>query len=320
MNHSSLRLAMAVLLAAFAAHAAGPAPAQDPVWNRLRVLAAPGSEAALVGGRLEGSNVSRHEGFEKLAELAAAPQKGQWAELTFDNHTVYRWLRFVPAPGKRPQIAEIEFLDHDRKLSSNGAAFGPIVKDAAHAHRFAVDEKPNSFYQAGEGEEDYIGMDVRDQATARRPILEPAPADLDGPVDVKLRTPTPSAVIRYTLDGTMPTATHGEIYTKPLHLEKTTTLNAVAFVDGRAPSPPGYGVYVIHGDTGLNTFHVGNSLTQTTSQFSLLARTAGFKHEQRIFARPGAWTKELWDIGLTQEKQRWDGLWNSMPSIDHFTL
>ena len=47
---------------------------------------------------------------------------------------------------------------------------------------------------------------------------------------------------------------------------------------------------------------MGNSLTGITSYFKSFARTAGYPHESAMYTRPGAWTKELWDASLTQDK------------------
>jgi hypothetical protein len=129
-------------------------------------------------------------------------------------------------------------------------------------------------------------------------------------------------VIRYTLDGTMPTAEHGASYEGPIRVAGTATIQAVALLDGLAASPPTAGTYLVEGSSrpGLSTFHWGNSLTQTTSQFANYARTAGYAHKSAIFGRPGAWTKELWDVGLNQEKGRADQAWNSLARVDHLTV
>jgi len=52
------------------------------------------------------------------------------------------------------------------------------------------------------------------------------------PIDVVITSDTPEAVIRYTLDGSEPTATTGEIYTAPIHVSQTTVLRAGAYKPG----------------------------------------------------------------------------------------
>jgi len=56
------------------------------------------------------------------------------------------------------------------------------------------------------------------------------------PFDVAVDTATEGATIRYTIDGSEPTATHGEVYSGPLRIDTTTTLRAAAFRDGFEPS------------------------------------------------------------------------------------
>jgi len=52
------------------------------------------------------------------------------------------------------------------------------------------------------------------------------------PFDLEIWTDTPGATIRYTLDGTVPTPTHGMVYDGPIHIDKTTVVRAAAFKPG----------------------------------------------------------------------------------------
>lgn len=56
------------------------------------------------------------------------------------------------------------------------------------------------------------------------------------PQTLTLSTPTPGAVIRYTVDGKPPTATTGLVYEAPLTVATTTVVRAAAFKDGFAPT------------------------------------------------------------------------------------
>lgn len=56
------------------------------------------------------------------------------------------------------------------------------------------------------------------------------------PFTTAITCPTPGAEIRYTLDGSVPTATTGSIYTAPLTISSTTVVRAAAFVPGWIPS------------------------------------------------------------------------------------
>ena len=52
------------------------------------------------------------------------------------------------------------------------------------------------------------------------------------PFNLTLFTPTPGAQIRYTTDGSPPSATHGTVYTAPVPIGNTTTVRATAFLEG----------------------------------------------------------------------------------------
>jgi len=56
------------------------------------------------------------------------------------------------------------------------------------------------------------------------------------PFNLKITSATPGAQIRYTTDGTPPTATNGELYTGPITISRTTTLRAVAYKTGYLPT------------------------------------------------------------------------------------
>jgi hypothetical protein len=58
----------------------------------------------------------------------------------------------------------------------------------------------------------------------------------DTPISVVITSATPGVEIRYTLDGSLPTAGHGTIHTIALGISNTTTLRAAAFKPGWFPS------------------------------------------------------------------------------------
>jgi hypothetical protein len=68
------------------------------------------------------------------------------------------------------------------------------------------------------------------------------------PFVVDLTTATSGASIRYTLDGSIPTASHGALYAGPLTIDRTSVLRAGAFLDGATPSRPSTSTYLFPGD------------------------------------------------------------------------
>ena len=288
----------------------------SPICNRVRFLAAAGDEQAMVGGTFAGSNVSRTEGFEVLAQIKTAPPKGQWGEITFPNTKVYRWLRYTGPTGATKGLGKVEFYAGDVNLS----------------------EKGNSVAYVSFVESQFAGFDLIDFATAQRPSIKPDQAEQSGPLDVTLGS-TRGAVIRYTLDGSWPTADYGTVYTGPIHVDKTTTIEAAAFLEGRAPSMPMEMTYLLPGSSrpGVSTADIGNSLTGTTGGFFRFARSAGYDHKSIAFLRPGAWTKELWNVAsgevvndkaalakenanLKKGMTHWDDFWPKVTTVDILTL
>lgn len=68
------------------------------------------------------------------------------------------------------------------------------------------------------------------------------------PFTLELSTTTPGATIRYTTDGSAPTATHGTLYTGPLAISATTLLRAVAIKPNFRPAPVSTHTYIFIDD------------------------------------------------------------------------
>ncbi|MFO0916591.1 MAG: lamin tail domain-containing protein [Pirellulales bacterium] len=95
------------------------------------------------------------------------------------------------------------------------------------------------------------------------------------PIDVAITTATPGAQIRYTLDGSPPTASTGSVYTTPLHITGTTVLRAAAFLPGYLPASADTQTYIFVQD-----------IVQQTSAATL---AAGF---------PASWNGNVPDYGI----------------------
>jgi hypothetical protein len=94
-------------------------------------------------------------------------------------------------------------------------------------------------------------------------------------LDVTLRTSTPDAVIRYTMDGSAPSPTNGLVYSGAIHIDHTTALRAAAFLDN----------WLSSGVTTATYLFLDDVVKQT--QASALA--AGL---------PGTWAAYTADYGL----------------------
>lgn len=82
------------------------------------------------------------------------------------------------------------------------------------------------------------------------PAFDPPPGSYQGGQSVTLRTSTPGASMRYTLDGSDPSTTDGTFYSGPLQVAATAELRAVAYVGG-VSSALAQGLYALPGGSEL---------------------------------------------------------------------
>jgi len=314
---------ISLLVSLWLSAAAQAADKPLPACNRLRFEPVPGSEQSMVGGKLEGSNTSRTEGYVTLATIKDAPAAKTWTEVKFDNTKLYRWLRLSMPSGATMKMGKVEIFANEQLLAddSKGAKFTPFVEGKDAVNDCA------------------IGFDLFATATPNRPAFSPAESDLSGPTNITLSGPR-GATIRYTLDGSTPSADHGETYTKPIPIDKNTTITAITIAPDRAaPSLAVPVTYLLKDQAkpGLFTAHIGNSLTGTCGNFWRYARTAGYAHHQESFLRPGALTRENWAVATgdykndklanskeMQSQKRgtptWDEYWSKIGKVDLITL
>lgn len=73
-------------------------------------------------------------------------------------------------------------------------------------------------------------------APVTAPVFQPAGGTYSQDVSVIITTATPGATIRYTIDGSVPSAISGNIYSGPIAIYNTTTVKAVAVKSGYADS------------------------------------------------------------------------------------
>jgi len=79
------------------------------------------------------------------------------------------------------------------------------------------------------------------------PTFNPAAGTYTSSQSVTISTTTSGASIRYTLDGSTPTATVGAVYSTPVSISSTTTLKAIAYKSGMSNSAVASATYTITG-------------------------------------------------------------------------
>lgn len=68
------------------------------------------------------------------------------------------------------------------------------------------------------------------------------------PFTLSLSCPTEGVIIRYTTDGSRPTPLHGAVYLKPIEIERTTVVRAMAFKSGYGDGPVTTQTYIFPED------------------------------------------------------------------------
>jgi hypothetical protein len=79
------------------------------------------------------------------------------------------------------------------------------------------------------------------------PAFTPAAGPYTQPITIS--TTTPGATIRYTTDNTVPTETHGTVYSTPVTLTTTTTIEAIAYKTGMTDSSVSTATYTVSNGT-----------------------------------------------------------------------
>ena len=77
------------------------------------------------------------------------------------------------------------------------------------------------------------------------PVFTPVPGTYIGTQTVTISSLTGGVTMRYTIDGSTPSATHGTIYTTSIALSASKTLQAIAYKAGLTNSAVSIGVYII---------------------------------------------------------------------------
>jgi hypothetical protein len=103
--------------------------------------------------------------------------------------------------------------------------------------------------------------------TVSAPAFSPGGGTYSSAQTVTISTSTSGASIRYTTNGSTPTATTGTVYTSPILVSTTTTVKAIAYKSGSTNSSVTTATYTI-GSVAPTLTWEAESLTRTTSGVS----------------------------------------------------
>jgi hypothetical protein len=276
------------------------APGASHGVTRIRYFPRAGQAERMKGGRFTGSNEGATTDFSTIAEIKEAPKDGEWNEIALEKPALFRWMKYEAPRDAWGNVAEVEFYAGDRKLT--GTPFGTNGSRDGGGNDFAkaLDGDTSTFFDAVDANSHYVGIDLGAAAQVAPPKFSPEPGSYKGKQTITISSPTPGAKIRYRRGWGGINRDDGEEYKAPITLEAGEVVAAVAYTDGLASSPVTVAAYRIGGTDAakpvVRTFHIGNSLTDTTHNvLEPLAQSAGKNMAWHRFTIPGAPTDWLWD-------------------------
>ena len=107
------------------------------------------------------------------------------------------------------------------------------------------------------------------------PTFSPSPGTYSTAQSVTITTATPGASIRYTIDGSAPSATLGTLYSSPITVSETTTINAIAYKNGMADSTIATAAYTITPQVAPPTFNPAAGTYTSIQAVAITSATPG---------------------------------------------
>ncbi len=114
-----------------------------------------------------------------------------------------------------------------------------------------------------------------DMLTAPTPSISPSPGTYSSAQSVSMACSVADAVIRYTTNGSMPSATNGIVYSTPFTVNSSVTLRAVAIRYGYHDSPVATAAIVISNSVSTPVFSPAPGVYHASTSVTLSSATAG---------------------------------------------
>jgi len=127
---------------------------------------------------------------------------------------------------------EIGLFDSDGETLIDSVTFGAQTTDISYGRYPDGGDQWRFFGIPSPGQENeggYLGIVADTKFSMDRGFY-------DSPFYVMITTQTTEATIRYTIDGSTPTESNGEVYTGPIRISTTTCLRAIAYKSGWMPT------------------------------------------------------------------------------------
>ena len=160
------------------------------------------------------------------------------------------------------------------------------------------------------------------------PAFSLAPAEYATAQSVSITDTTPNALIYYTLDGTVPSAA-STLYSGPLTVTTSETIEAFAIAPGDQASPVVVGMYTIWPSSAMNrwAWMTGGSAIDKTTGVWGTAGIPAFENTPSARSRPATWMDKsgnLWLFGgygydANDATSYLDDLWEFTPASNEWT-
>jgi regulation of enolase protein 1 (concanavalin A-like superfamily) len=107
------------------------------------------------------------------------------------------------------------------------------------------------------------------------PVFNPSAGTYTSAQTVTISTTTSGASIRYTLDGSTPSETAGTLYSGPVTVSSTTTINAIAYKSGMTDSTVASAAYTIAASVVMPTFNPPAGTYSSAQTVTISTTTSG---------------------------------------------
>src|SRR5512147_469719 len=111
--------------------------------------------------------------------------------------------------------------------------------------------------------------------TVAAPTFSPLPGTYATAQDVAITTATTGATIRFTTDGSTPSATNGTAYASPVHVADSIAIKAIATRPGWTDSPVSTGAYTISSVVEAPVFSPGPGSYAGSRDVAIVSLTVG---------------------------------------------